>query len=146
MYRFVYVSFILVTIYICVRCVYTTMIVARICWCSQMQLSMYDGTININTRLILNIWYWIGSRTLQRVHLARAPASNMRIGIYASACTWNAVNNAFIVCASRPTQLGSWDFFSDDDDEVKGRTEGRVQRFGISTFYADSALMNSCWW
>lgn len=43
------------------------------------------------------------------------------------------MNNAFIVRASRPAQLESRDFFSDDDD-----AEGRVQRFGMSTFYVDS--------
>jgi len=65
----------------------------------------------------------------------------MCVGVCARACTWNAVNNAFIVRASRPAQLGSRDFFSDDDDDA----EGRVQRFGMSTFYVDSTLMNSRW-
>lgn len=121
---------------ICVRCV-STMVVARTFRRSQMQLSMYDGTINIEDMIPNWIPYVATSAFGER-------ASNMRVGIYASACTWNAMNNAFIVRASHPVQLGSQDFFSNDDEE-KGKTEGRVQRFGISTFYADSVLMNPCW-
>ena len=77
---------------------------------------------------------------LNLVYVA-ASTGNACVGVCARACTWNAVNNAFIVRASRPAQLGSRDFFSDDDDDV----EGRVQRFGMSTFYVDSTLMNSLW-
>lgn len=38
---------------------------------------------------------------------------------------WNAVNNAFIVRASRPAQLESRDFFSDDDDDDDEDAEGQ---------------------
>lgn len=90
---------------------------------------MYDGRINIEQRVYDAKLNHIRCREHERYERRR---------VCASACTWNAVNNAFIVRASRPAQLGSWDFFSDDDD-----AEGKVQRFGMSTFYKDSAPMNS---
>lgn len=77
---------------------------------------------------------WIAAET----EYVAASTSDSCVGVCASACTWNAVNNAFIVRASRPAQLGSRDFFSDDDD-----AQGKVQRFGMSTFYVDFTLMNS---
>lgn len=123
---------------------YPTM-VAKIFRRNQMQLSMYDGTINIEDMIpnwILDSVRYMCTRT--SAFSARALHERAICALaYTSAWAWNAMNNAFIVRASRAAQLGSWDFFSDDE---KGRTEGRVQRFGISTFYADSALVNPCRW
>lgn len=142
-YGCMYRIFVYVFHNICVRCVSNgPMIVARIFRCNQMQLSMYDGTINIEdmiptwipcVRCNECIWCVYARARDLRWHITQVRERGMR---------WTTR----LLCV--PLARLSWeagDFFSDDDQE-RGRTEGKVQRFGISTFYADSALVNPCWW